>query len=73
MWGGGKREKLPYVYRGMIPYESEEKTKILIRKKYLEAKRVGYKLKPVVYITKKILKNEGKNLLFLDIRIPVEE
>ena len=66
-------EKLAHVYRGIVPYEGEQRTEEIIRENYKKAMRSGHKLKKVTYITKKILTRNGKEGLFLDIRIPVEE
>ncbi len=70
---GKTREKKERVYRGMLPFEGEEEMLRIIREKYQDAKRAGYRLKNKVCITKKILKNGEKEQLFLDIRIPVVE
>lgn len=70
---GKTREKKERVYRGMLPFEGEKEMQRVIWEKYQDAKQAGYRLKNKVCVTKKILKSEGKERLFLDIRIPVEK
>lgn len=67
------KEKIAYVYRGIVPYESEEQMKHIIKKSYITLIKAGYRLKEIIYITKRILKRGEKEQLFLDIRIPVEK
>lgn len=61
-----------YVYRGVFPYEGEEKLCSLIRCAYKNASMEGYTLQNQVYITQKVLTREEGERLFIDIRIPIE-
>ena len=66
-------KRLSHVYRGIVRYENDEQVQRVIQENYTKARREGYKLSGLVYITKKILTKAGKGELFLNIRIPIKD
>ncbi|MBQ2651041.1 MAG: hypothetical protein IJF79_05355, partial [Clostridia bacterium] len=68
-----KRLQLKEYYRARIPYESKAQIEEVLRTAYRDLQLEGVSLGSELYIMKKVVKMNGKDVLLLDTIVPVDE